>query len=227
MREVSVILDANGAPLGTARKVFHHIYTDDERSLGHRPYQASSSERETIETEVDTMLVKRIIIPSDSSCSSPVVLVTKNEGSIRFCVDYLRLNKVTRKYVYPCLGLTMHWINCEVPSVLRCSISVHVTGKFQWLIKTKPRPHVGSNNDARSLASAHFKHKLHKLRHDESHRNDIYSYRNLVWFWVPIRKSELAEMLICKDVGSYRLLRPLFAVACMVEPVNPSNDHRY
>ena len=47
------------------------------------------------------MLQAGQIKPSDSLWSSPTVLVKKKDGILRFCMDYRRLNCVTKKNTFP------------------------------------------------------------------------------------------------------------------------------
>lgn len=68
-------------------------------------YRVSPSKRRTIEMEVTKMLEKGVIAPYSSSWSSPVVLVKRKNGSVQFCVDYRRLNRIARKDIYPLLRI--------------------------------------------------------------------------------------------------------------------------
>ena len=58
-------------------------------------YSTPYKTRSVMETEIQDMLDVREIEPSISPYSSPIVLVSKKDGSVRFCIDFWKLNKVT------------------------------------------------------------------------------------------------------------------------------------
>ena len=59
------------------------------------------SEKSKLQIFIDEYLEKGYIRPSESEFVSPIMLVKKNTGDIRMCVDYRTLNKVTLKDNYP------------------------------------------------------------------------------------------------------------------------------
>ena len=77
------------------------VDTGLSKPISHPPRRYSRAEGEIISKEVGEMLKAGVIEPSNGPWSSPVVLVKKKDGSIRFCVDYRKLNDCTIKDVYP------------------------------------------------------------------------------------------------------------------------------
>jgi len=88
-------------PLGCLPDIKHSIRTKDAQPIRTRQWRLPESARTTIRKECDQMLKDGIIEPSNSPWLSPVVLVKKKDGGIRFCVDYRNLNKITIVDTYP------------------------------------------------------------------------------------------------------------------------------
>ena len=83
--------------LDQTERVQHRINTGTAKPIR----QAPLGKREIKKAEIDKMLDRKVIEPSKSPWSSPVVLVKKKDGSSRFCIDYRALNQVMIKDAYP------------------------------------------------------------------------------------------------------------------------------
>ena len=57
--------------------------------------------RQEIQRQIQVMEAIGAVQPSDSPWASPIVLVRKKDGTLRFCVDYQGLNSVTKKDNFP------------------------------------------------------------------------------------------------------------------------------
>ncbi|GKC95235.1 retrotransposon-related protein [Tanacetum coccineum] len=66
-----------------------------------RPYKHPPGQKDAIETMVQELLDSKVIRPSNSPFSSPIVMVKKKDGSWRMCIDYRQLNKLTIKDKFP------------------------------------------------------------------------------------------------------------------------------
>jgi len=65
------------------------------------PYRMSASELGELKKQLEELLEKQFIRPSVSLWGARGLLVKKKDGSMRLCVDYRQLNKVTIKNRYP------------------------------------------------------------------------------------------------------------------------------
>lgn len=86
---------------GQANSVKHFIDTGNFQPINSVPYRCGEKEKEALNTQLNEMLKQGAVVPSKSPWSFPVVLVKKKDGSLRFCVDYRKLNNITKKDVYP------------------------------------------------------------------------------------------------------------------------------
>ena len=101
LKEYRDCFHSTGSDLGSTHAVRHKIDVGDAHPIHLPPHRASVRDRDVIAEHIKEMLAKQIITPSFSPWSSPVVLVKKKSGEVRFCVDYRRLNSITKKDVYP------------------------------------------------------------------------------------------------------------------------------
>jgi Reverse transcriptase (RNA-dependent DNA polymerase) len=88
--------------LGTFTATSHRIeLVPDARPVHCQPYRAGPNAQLVETTEVESMLRSGVIEPATSEWASPVVLVPKHDGSLRFCIDYRKLNAITVRDTYP------------------------------------------------------------------------------------------------------------------------------
>ena len=91
----------SSADLGFCPIMKHDIDTGSARPIKQSPRLPPISAREAEDEILDEMLTTGVIEPSNSEWASPVCLVKKKDGSFRFCVDYMRVNAVSRKDAFP------------------------------------------------------------------------------------------------------------------------------
>ena len=90
----------NGLP--PVRSHDHPIDLEPNHKPPCRPvYRLSLSEQDEVTKQVKDLLDKGFIRPSSSPYGSPVLFVKKKDGTLRMCIDYRALNKITVKNGYP------------------------------------------------------------------------------------------------------------------------------
>ena len=101
LSEFSDIFSTGPHDLGRTDMVQHHIPTGEAAPIRQQPRRLPLCKREEAERAIKEMKELDVIEPSTSPWSSPIVLVSKKDGSTRFCVDYRKLNNITHKDSYP------------------------------------------------------------------------------------------------------------------------------
>ena len=91
---------AGEARLPGGVKVEHRIHTEGPPTR-EAPRREAPSARATMEEQVANFERMGAIEDSASPYAAPVVMVRKKDGTWRFCIDYRRLNRQTRRDAYP------------------------------------------------------------------------------------------------------------------------------
>lgn len=86
--------------LGRTTLITHRIDTGEALPIRQRYYRMSPEKQRALCEQLDEMLQLDVVEPCDSAWSSPVILVPKKDGKMRFCLDSRKLNSVTRKDAY-------------------------------------------------------------------------------------------------------------------------------
>ncbi len=91
----------NETDLGHTDVTQHRIDTGEAKPIRQPPRRVPAAYRQENQKLLQDMLKRNIVQPSTSPWAAPVVLIRKKNGTLRFCVDYRKLNAVTRKDAYP------------------------------------------------------------------------------------------------------------------------------
>ncbi|XP_049381296.1 uncharacterized protein LOC125845822 [Solanum stenotomum] len=73
----------------------------DTQPISIPPYRMAPAELKELKEQLRDLLEKGFIRPSQSPWGAPVLFVKKKDGSLRMCIDYRQLNRVTIKNKYP------------------------------------------------------------------------------------------------------------------------------
>ena len=101
LRRYQGVFSLPGSVLGRTSLVRHKIDTGRNPPIRQKARRIPAGQQPIYEEEMRKMRDLDIIEPSDSPWASPTVLVKKKDGTMRFCVDYRRLNDATIKDSYP------------------------------------------------------------------------------------------------------------------------------
>ncbi|XP_077532684.1 uncharacterized protein LOC144145050 [Haemaphysalis longicornis] len=86
---------------GKTTIIEHDIELTRDEPVRSKPYRCSPVQKQIMADEIKRMCDLGVIVPSESDCTSPLILVQVPGKDPRPCVDYRRLNAITRDQTYP------------------------------------------------------------------------------------------------------------------------------
>ncbi len=96
----------SSSDIGNADIVKHSVDVGDHPPIKQKAYRIPESQKTKVSDLITAMLKQGVIRPSNSPWASPIVIVRKKDGSDRFCIDFRKLNSITRKDAFPLPNIT-------------------------------------------------------------------------------------------------------------------------
>ena len=82
-------------------QIYHDVDVGNADPVKQHPYRLNPKKQQYLKEEIKYLLENDFIAPSNSSWSSPCILVPKPDGSYRMCTDYRKVNSVTKTDTFP------------------------------------------------------------------------------------------------------------------------------
>ena len=95
------LFSTSDTDIGRTDKVKHHIVLTNSEPFKERYRRIPPQLYQEVKQHLRDMLKAKVIRESNSPFASPIVLVRKPDGSLRFCIDFRKLNSRTVKDSYP------------------------------------------------------------------------------------------------------------------------------
>jgi len=125
VKEYDSIFSFHKLDVGLSNMVQHKIETGNNSPIAVPVRRVPVALEKKVDDLIQDLLKNGIITPSDSPWCAPIVAVGKKDGSIRLCIDYRQLNRITTKSVFPipesqhifdCLGESMYFSTLDLCS---------------------------------------------------------------------------------------------------------------
>ena len=87
--------------IGTTLLTSMTIDTGTANPVSQKPYPIAMKHYKWVKNEIEKLLAAKVIQPSHSSWSAPIIVVPKGDGGRCLVIDYRALTKVTRKFTWP------------------------------------------------------------------------------------------------------------------------------
>ena len=127
-------LSVDGA-YGCTALLKHEIHTEEGPPIKSRSRPVNPALETNLRKQIDDWLKRDVIEGSNSPWSFPLVAAPKKNGKIRWCVDYRRLNAITKKDTFPLPHIEDNLVRLSHSQVFSC---LDGSGAFH-VIEIEPR----------------------------------------------------------------------------------------